>query len=335
MCRPPQPPWREPAATVRPVSAPLRVLTWHVHGSYLWYQSHVPVTWLLPVTPERANPYGGRGATFDWPDNVVEVPVQEVREQDIDVVLTQHRSNWELHRHQLLGGRVEEIPRVHVEHDPPPSWPNDALHPVQDEATTLVHVTPFNALMWDSGRTPSRVVDHGVVVPDLPWTGEREAAITVVNNLYRRGRRLGPDVFDGVAAEVPVDLAGMDGGAHARWLGDVRLSELHRRLPEYRAFFNPIRYTSLGLAVVEALALGVPVVGLATTEMASAVHNGVSGWVDTDPRKLVGHLRRLLADPDEAAALSAGARRTARDRFGIERFASDWTDVLERAAGRR
>jgi hypothetical protein len=317
------------------VSAPLRVLTWHVHGSYLWYLSHVPVTWLLPVTPGRTNPYGGRGETFDWPDDVVEVPVEQVREQEIDVVLTQHRSNWETHRHELLGGRVDEIARVHVEHDPPPSWPNDALHPVQDEATTLVHVTPFNALMWDSGVTPSRVVDHGVSVPDLPWTGERDSAVTVVNNLYRRGRRLGPDVFDRVAAEVPVDLAGMNGDAYGRWLGDVRLSELHRRLPEYRAFFNPIRYTSLGLAVVEAMALGVPVVGLATTEMASAVQNGVSGWVDTDPRKLVGHLRRLLADRDEAAALSEGARAAARDRFGIDRFVADWTDVLERAAGRR
>ena len=314
------------------MTSPLRVLTWHVHGSYLWYQSHVPVTWLLPVTPDRANPYGGRGETFTWPDNVVEVPVEEVRDLEVDVVLTQHRDNWERHRFELLGDRVHDLPRVHVEHDPPPHWPNEALHPVQDEATTLVHVTPFNALMWDSGVTPSVTVDHGVVVPDdVPWTGEREAAITVVNNLYRRGRRLGPDVFDRVAAEVPVDLAGMNGDACPRWLGDVRLADLHRRLPEYRAFFNPIRYTSLGLAVCEAMALGLPVVGLATTEMASAVRNGVNGYVETDPARLAPHLRRLLHDRDEAAELSAGARKTAAERFGIDRFVADWLAVLSGA----
>lgn len=311
------------------------MLTWHVHGSYLWYQSHVPVTWLLPVTPERQPGYVGRGETFDWPGNVVEVAADQVRDLHVDVVLTQHRTNWEVDRHLLLGERVHEIPRVHVEHDPPQAWPNDALHPVQDEAATLVHVTPFNALMWDSGMTPSRVVDHGVVVPDLEWTGEREAFITVVNNLYRRGRRLGPDVFDSVAAQLPVDLAGMNGEAYGRWLGDVRLRELHRRLPQYRAFFNPIRYTSLGLAVCEAMALGVPVVGLATTEMSSAVQNGVNGWVETDPGRLPGHLRRLLVDHDEAAELSAGARKTAQERFGIDRFVAEWTDVLESAAGRR
>ncbi len=311
---------------------PLRVLTWHVHGSYLWYLSHVPVTWLLPVRPDRSEGYGGRGETFDWPDNVHEVPAEQVRDLDVDVVLTQHRRNWEVDRHELLGDRVDALRRVHIEHDPPPHWPNDALHPVQDEQATLVHVTPFNALMWDSGITPACVVDHGVRVPDLPWTGEQDAAITVVNNLYRRGRRLGPDVFADVAAEVPVDLAGMNGDSYPRWLGDVRLKELHARLPSYRAFFNPIRYTSLGLAVCEAMALGLPVVGLATTEMASAVQNGVNGYVETDPRRLAGHLRRLLADKDEAAELSEGARRIAAERFGIERFVADWLEVLQSAA---
>ncbi len=305
----------------------MRVLTWHVHGSYLWYLSQVPVTWVLPVG-RAGEGYGGRTASFDWPDNVVEVDVDDIAATDLDLVVTQHRRNWESDRHELLGGRVAEIPRVHIEHDPPAGWPNDALHPVQDQDATLVHVTPFNDLMWDSGVTPARVVDHGVVVPDLPWTGEKAAAVTVVNNLYRRGRRLGPDVFDAVAREVPVDLAGMNGQAHPRWLGDVGLADLHARLGAYRCLLNPIRYTSMGLAVCEAMARGLPVVGLATTEMAAAVQNGVNGYVETDWRKLAGHVQRLLDDPDEAAELSAGARTLARERFGIERFVRDWLAVL-------
>jgi hypothetical protein len=313
--------------------SPLRVLTWHVHGSYLNYLSTVPVTWLLPVRPDRSAGYGGRGETFTWPDNVVEVPAEEVAGLDLDLVLTQSRANWESDRHELLGGRVAELPRVHVEHDPPAGWPNDALHPVQDPEALLVHVTHYNALMWDSGLTPSTVVEHGVAVPDLPWTGERESAITVVNNLWDRGRRLGPDVFERVAAELPVDLAGMGGERSDRWLGDIPLAELHRRLPSYRVFVNPIRYTSLGLAVCEAMALGLPVVGLATTEMATAVRNGVNGYVETDVERVVAHARRLVRDADEAAELSAGARQVAKERFGIERFAADWSAVLHDAAG--
>lgn len=38
----------------------------------------------------------------------------------------------------------------------------------------------------------------------------------------------------------------------------------------YRFLFNPIRYTSLGLAVIEAMMIGMPVVALGTTDMVSA-----------------------------------------------------------------
>ncbi len=315
---------------------PLRVLTWHVHGSYLWYLSHVPVQWYLPVREGRPEGYGGRSGSFAWPDNVVEVPADEVGEAEYDVVLTQSVRNWETDRLDLLSPAQQRgLPRVHLEHDPPRTWPNDALHPVQDEATTLVHVTPFNALMWDSGITPTRTVDHGVVVPGgLAWTGSTPRGITVVNNLGRRGRRLGADVFSRVAEQVPLDLAGMASDDFPQGIGDIPLAELHGRLPDYRFFLNPIRYTSLGLAVCEAMALGLPVLGLATTEMAAAVQNGVSGYVETDPERLVEHACRLIEDQDEAAELSAGALARARERFGIERFADDWLQVLTEAAGR-
>jgi glycosyltransferase involved in cell wall biosynthesis len=258
-----------------------------------------------------------------------------VRDESFDVVLTQSLRNWEVDRHEILSAeQLASTPRVHLEHDPPRGWPNDARHPVQDPAALLVHVTPFNELMWDSGETPTAVIDHGVVVPDgLEWNGELERGITVVNNLGRRGRRLGPDVFERAAAAVPLDLAGMNSDEFPQGIGDIPLTDLHRRLGGYRFFFNPIRYTSLGLAVCEAMALGLPILGLATTEMACAVRSGVNGYVETDVERLIEHARRLLKDADEAAELSAGARRMAA-RFDIGRFVRDWQGVLERVAAK-
>nr|WP_276600541.1 glycosyltransferase [Nannocystis sp. ILAH1] len=116
-------------------------------------------------------------------------------------------------------------------------------------------------------------------------------------------------------------------------LGDLPLRELHARLGRYRFFFNPIRYTSLGLAVCEAMMIGLPILGLATTEMSTAVQSGVNGYVETDLDRLLAHMRRLLADPAEAAELAAGARRIARERFGIGRFAADWSRVLGEVTG--
>ncbi len=53
----------------------------------------------------------------------------------------------------------------------------------------------------------------------------------------------------------------------------------------------------------EAMALGLPIVGLATTELPTVVQNGVNGCVETDVDRVVEHARRLVLDREEAAAL--------------------------------
>jgi hypothetical protein len=311
---------------------PLRVLTWHIHGSYLASLACVLHTWILPVRPGKPEGYGGRIGSFDWPDNVVEVAAEDVARTQVDAVVYQSRVNWESDRFQILSAQQHRLPAIYLEHDPPRETPTDTRHPVDDPDTLLVHVTPFNALMWDSGRTPTRVIDHGVPAPPARWNGRLARGITAVNGLRARGRRLGADVFELVRSQVPIDLAGM-GSEELGGLGDLPRDRLAQVEADRRFFFNPIRYTSLGLAVIEAMHLGMPIVGLATTEMATAIRNGVSGWVDTDLDRLLDVMRALLADRELAAQLGSGARAYARERFSIERFVRDWDTALRDITG--
>jgi glycosyltransferase involved in cell wall biosynthesis len=309
-----------------------RVLTWHVHGNYLLYLAHADVDLVVPVVPGRRHPYGGRAGAFRWPDNVVEVPLDDVRHERIDVVLHQSPGTWRDDRHLVLSAAQRRLPQVYLEHDPPRASPFEMRHPLAEEDVLVVHVTHFNALMWDTGGTPTRVIEHGVAVPpDVRYTGELERGLVIVNNLATRGRRLGLDVFERVRELVPLDLVGM-GSEALGGLGEVSPPDLPAFVARYRFLFNPIRWTSLGLAVCEAMHVGLPVIGLATTEMPRAVANGDSGYVDTDVDALVGHMRRLLAEPEEAQRLSQGAQSLARERYGIERFARRWTELLEELA---
>ena len=144
-----------------------------------------------------------------------------------------------------------------------------------------------------------------IVPEDLRWTGELERGMVVVNGLQKRGRRLGLDVFEQVREQVPLDLAGME-SAELGGLGAIPLLDLWAMETKYRFFFNPIRYTSLGLAVCEAMMLGMPIIGLATTEMVTAVQNGVNGYVDTN-----------VDTPDRAhAAAARGSERGRRAEQG-------------------
>lgn len=307
---------------------PLRVFTWHVHGSYLLYLSQIPHEIFVPVRPGRPSPYGGLGGPFPWPDNIREIPIEDVHRQQFDCILFQRSEQYLTDQYEILSPEQRRLPRIYLEHDPPRESPSDTRHVVDDPNLLLVHVTHFNALMWNSNRTPTRVIEHGVMVPEhVRYTGELDRGIVVINHLARRGRRLGADVFEQARAAVRLDLVGM-AAEESGGLGEIPHDQLPAFVARYRFFFNPIRYTSLGLAVCEAMMLGLPIVGLATTEMATAIENGVSGYVDTDVQRLIERMQGLLTDPAEARRLGEGARRVARERFSIERFARDWDDAL-------
>lgn len=310
----------------------LRILTWHIHGSYLYYLVQGPHQYYLPYR-DGPDGYAGRTESYAWPANVHEIPADEVRDHEFDCIVFQSRKNYLEDQYEILSPEQQELPRIYLEHDPPREHPTDTHHIVDDPDVLLVHVTHFNNLMWDSGQTPTRVIEHGVLVPpDVRYTGELERGLVVVNNLRLRGRRLGLDIFEEVRREVPLDLVGIN----AEELGGIA-SLSHRELLEmegrYRFIFNPIRYTSLGLAICEAMMVGMPIVGLATTEMATAVENGISGYVETDVNRLVEHMHRLLSNPLEAHRLGEGARYRARQRFNIQRFVADWNEAFASVTG--
>ncbi len=308
---------------------PLRVLTWHVHGTYLFYLVQTPHQFFLPVKPGKPEGYGGAAPGFPWPDNVHDVAAEDVKNLDLDCIIFQSAKNYLTDQYEILSEAQRKLPRVYLEHDPPRQHPTDTKHIVDDPDVLLVHVTHFNRLMWDNGRTPTSVIEHGVVVPEgVTYTGELDRGVVVVNGLSMRSRRVGADVFQDVRERVPLELVGM-GSEHAGGLGEIGHNELHAFAARHRFFFNPIRYTSLGLAVCEAMMLGMPVVGLATTEMVKTIQNGVSGFVDTDTRILIARMQELLRDPGYARSLGEHARHFAQEHFGIERFKSDWDVALK------
>jgi Glycosyl transferases group 1 len=312
---------------------PLRILTWHVHGNYLWYLSHIPHEIVLPVRPGRPHGYGGRAGAFPWPDTVREVPADRLADEPVDAVVYQAHRHWEHDRHRLLSRAQRGVPQIVLEHDPPRESPTDTRHPVDDPDALVVHVTAFNQLMWDCGRTPTTVVEHGVAVPPgARYRGDRERGLAVVNGLAERGRRLGADVFARARDQVPLDLVGM-GSQRLGGLGEVPPPDLPGYMAAYRFYFHPVRYTSLGLSLCEAMVVGLPVVGLATTELPTVIEDGVTGFIDTDPDRLVDAMRLLLARPALARAVGAAGRAVAEDRFGIHRFVRDWDALLRDACG--
>jgi hypothetical protein len=321
----------------------MRILLWHVHGG--WTDAFVEGAhdYLFP-TDADGGPWGlGRGGR-DWPVNAVEIDVDELHDAEVDVVVLQRIEELEL-AERLLGRRLgREVPAVFLEHNTPKPEAVTTRHPFGDRTDIpIVHVTHFNELMWDNGDARTVVIEHGVIDHGNRYTGFIGRMAVVVNEPVRRWRITGTDLLPRFASAGGIDAFGMGvdalppaldlGVDSLRAVGDLPPRQLRSELADRRLYLHLSRWTSLGLSLLEAMHLGMPVVALQTTEAARAVPPG-AGFLSTSAVELVAAARMLLDDPDAATRLGAAARAAAVERYGLARFLRDWdalfTDLVER-----
>ncbi len=117
--------------------------------------------------------------------------------------------------------------------------------------------------------------------------------------------------------------------------GDVRPPLKDDLVAASDVVVHPSHAESFGLAVLEAMAAGKPVVAAATDGPRLLIEDGVSG-VLVEPgnvEELTAAVGRLLDDADRRALLGAGASRAAREH-GVDemvrRFEALWDEVLGR-----
>lgn len=318
----------------------MRILLWHVHGSWTDAFVHGSHDYLIPALPE-GGPWGlGRGGR-NWPSNVIDVAPASLRDGSagrIDAVVLQRTD--ELAETQRLTGLVpgRDIPAVFVEHNTPRGDVPDTVHPLAgQQEIPVVHVTHFNNMMWDNKQSDTRVIEHGIRDPGLRYTGEIERAAVVGNEPVRRWRTTGTDLLGPLTSAVPVDFFGMgaDELPHVLGLtrdrlqvhGDLSRAQLHTAIARRRVYLHPVRWTSLGLSLLEAMHVGMPVVALGTTEVSRAVPAD-AGTVTTDPAELAAAAAHYLADPEAASDAGKAARAAALENYSLARFLADWDDLL-------
>jgi len=319
----------------------VRILLWHVHGAWTTAFVHGDHDYVVPVLPDRGPDGVGIARTYAWPrDRVTELPPERLRDEPFDAVVLQRPHELERLCEAWTGRRPgRDLPAVYVEHNAPQGRIAEMRHPAAGrDDLLLVHVTHFNALFWDAGGTPTCVIEHGVVDPGERYSGELPRAAVVINEARRRARVTGTDLLAAFSHAAPLDLFGMDAqsvatGNGVRAIDDLPQALLHDEMARRRVYLHPIRWTSLGLSLLEAMHLGMPVVALGTTEVHEAVPAG-AGVVSTRVDLLADALRRLVADPDEAAERGRAARDAALERYGLARFLSDWDAVLGEVASR-
>lgn len=320
----------------------LNVLVWHTHGSWMSAFVQGGHRYLVPTTLERDDRGRGR-AGRTWPAAVHEIKPADLRESDLDIVVLQRPEELALTQHWTGRRPGIDVPAVYVEHNAPRDHAATTRHPLADRHDIpVIHVTDFNRLMWDCGDAQTRTIEHGIVDPGHLYTGTEPRAATMINEPDRRWRITGTDLLPRLSRRVPIDVYGIGSGGleerhsgfdNVHGCGDLRQDDLHRAVARHRVYVHTARWTSLGLSLLEAMHLGMPVVAIASTDAPSAVPADV-GVFGTDPDRLAEAVEGFVNDPAAARRIGDRAREWALERYGLSRFLRDWDAVMSHGCGR-
>jgi glycosyltransferase involved in cell wall biosynthesis/Ser/Thr protein kinase RdoA (MazF antagonist) len=141
-------------------------------------------------------------------------------------------------------------------------------------------------------------------------------------------------VGDGeLAGEVRAQVGAAGLGGRVHFLGSRR--DVPQLLAASDSFVLPSLWEGLPVALVEALASGLPVIATAVSGTSQVVLDGVTGWLvpPADSGALAAAMRRLLADPGRAAAMGAAGRRRVARSFSARGQAEHLAALFRDAAG--
>jgi hypothetical protein len=125
----------------------MRILLWHVHGSWTTGFVQGSHTYLLPVLADRGPDGRGRARTWEWPESAIEVSPAQLADSDFDLVLLQRPRDLELTAAWTGRRPGIDVPAIYVEHNAPQGRIAEMRHPVADrDDIVLAHVTHFNDL---------------------------------------------------------------------------------------------------------------------------------------------------------------------------------------------
>jgi phosphatidylinositol alpha-1,6-mannosyltransferase len=125
---------------------------------------------------------------------------------------------------------------------------------------------------------------------------------------------------------------------HVEFYGQVSDSERERLLNECNVFVlatreTPTDFEGLGIAVLEAMQKGKPVVVTRAGGVPEIVEHGRTGLVvePDNPETLAGAMLELLRDPARACAMGSNAEVVVREKYGWDVIAGRYLDELKKS----
>lgn len=145
-----------------------------------------------------------------------------------------------------------------------------------------------------------------------------------------------PEMFRQIAAEIAgpgVEFVWIGGGDEAAAnrlkeagvavTGWLKREQALQELAKLDIYVQTSLWEGMPVAVIEALAAGIPAVVTDVVGNRDAVEHGRTGFVARNKQEMIGYLRRLIAEPSLRQMMGQEARELALRRFSLERMLTE------------
>jgi len=226
-----------------------------------------------------------------------------------------------------------------------------AIHiPSQAAARALAHELPNAKCVFviPFGIHPSRAAEQSVAARRNGYRGEHvlyfgrfddAKGTDLLPHIWKEVASRHPGLFLVIAGGLPANarrdrkwrqqlLEGLPRPARERvrlpgWVGET---ERDRLLARAAVLLSPSRYETFGLAVVEAMLAGVPVVATRAGALPERIRHGETGLLaeDENADELAAGVTELLGNPDRARGMGLAAEREVRKKGLWERIVKEY-----------
>lgn len=116
-----------------------------------------------------------------------------------------------------------------------------------------------------------------------------------------------------------------------RYVGEIHGTEKDRFFRSAAAYVQPSHHEGMPIAVLEAMAYGLPVVATGVGALGEVISPGDTGLLvpPRQPSRLAQSMATLIGDPAMRRQMGAAARRRAEQRFSLNRLRKDLVNVYD------
>lgn len=266
------------------------------------------------------------------PDNYHLMPVGKLYpDEGYDIILAQSRYG-QFGFAQEINQRLQ-IPIISLEHTTinPTLTYNNIQQLGRMEGDVNVFISEYSASAWNAiGINRNlNVIEHCVnseLFAPLDIK-KKNYVLTVANEFKNRDAVLNYSGWERITANIPKKLVGNNPGLS---LPCVSVKKLVEEYNSCSVYLNTTTFSPIPMSLLEAMSCGCAVVSTDTCDIPNVIKHGYNGMISENEEELIQYCNLLLEDKELAKTLGENARQTIIERFGIERFISEWNEIFNK-----